>query len=84
MEALAAFGVAASVLQVVDFSTTLLSSTKEIVKGGSTVRNLETNTIANDLQALNDGLKRSYGPQDGAAGPLSKDEQVSLSFLRFS
>ena len=78
MEALAAFGLAASVLQVVDFSTKVLSSANEIAKNGSTNRNAELTTITEHLRSLNDSLLQSCGPELGAEGPLSKDDQVCL------
>ena len=78
MEALAAFGLAASVLQVVDFSAKVLSSANEIAKNGSTTRNTELSRTAEHLQSLNDSLLQSCGPGLEAEGPLSKDDQVCL------
>lgn len=76
MEAIAGLSLAANILQVVDFSASLLSSANEIRKNGSTARNSELNSVTVDLRNLNEDMMRSCGPGDGVAGPYSKEDLV--------
>lgn len=80
MEALAAFGVAANVLQIVDFSVRLLSTGHQIFLAGSTVKNSELEVVAKDLKALSENIKRTVRPAPSIMGCLSKDDQVNTPF----
>lgn len=84
MEAIAAFGLAASILQVVDFSGNILTSSKEIWRSGSTDRNVELGMTTTDLRRLSDELKDSCVPIKTGAQPLSETDQVctDLSILQ--
>ncbi|KAI9868493.1 MAG: hypothetical protein M1813_005937 [Trichoglossum hirsutum] len=75
MEALAAFGVAANVLQIVDFSVKLLSTGHQVLQTGSTVNNSELEVVAKDLRALSENIKRTVRPAPTIMGCLSKDDQ---------
>jgi hypothetical protein len=78
MEALAAFGLAASIMQVVDFSTKVVATGNEIFQTGSTVQNAELELVASDLNSLNDRLKGFARPDPSVQGPLAKDEQACV------
>jgi hypothetical protein len=80
MEALAAFGVAANVLQIVDFSVKLLSTGHQVLQTGSTVNNSELEVVAKDLRALSENIKRTVRPTPTIMGCLSNDDQVNISF----
>ncbi|KAF2873771.1 hypothetical protein BDV95DRAFT_353084 [Massariosphaeria phaeospora] len=76
MEPLAAFGLAANILQVVDFSAKLLSAGHQIYQAGSTVQNAELALVAQDLRSLNNKLKMWARPDQTALGPLTQDRQA--------
>lgn len=76
MESLAALGLAANILQVVDFTANLLSTGKEIYQRGSTVQNSELEVVVKDLTSLNDPLKSWARPNPDALGPLARESQV--------
>jgi hypothetical protein len=78
MEALAAFGLAASILQVVDFSTKVLDAGNQIFHGGSTQRNSELELVAADLKLINTQLKAFARPDPNSLGPLAQDSQVKM------
>jgi hypothetical protein len=71
MEPLAALGVAANVIQFVDFAHKLIRRVRELHESGHIKEDLETRTVTSDLLDLSSKLKKSeFG------GSLSKDEQV--------
>jgi hypothetical protein len=76
MEALAAFGLAANVLQVVDFAQKLLSAGRQIYQAGSTVEHDEIEVAVKDFTVLNKRLKTWARPDASALGPLTEDAQV--------
>lgn len=76
MEALAAFGLAATIMQVVDFTTKILAAGKQILELGSTEQNAERELIASDLKLLNDKLKGFARPDPSVQGPLAQGSQV--------
>jgi hypothetical protein len=61
MEALAAFGLAASVLQVVDFGVRLVGNVGEIVDKGTTLSITDVDRAAVDLLRLQQNLTKSVG-----------------------
>lgn len=79
MEAIAALGLAFSILQVVQCSTDLAKTLNEVQKSGSTTRNQELIKTFTDLNVLSQRLKKSCGPRDGQEGPLLEDDQVRSS-----
>jgi hypothetical protein len=76
MEAVAAFGLAANVLQVVDFAQKLLSADHQIYQAGSTVEHDEIEVAVKDFTVLNKRLKTWARPDASALGPLTEDGQV--------
>jgi hypothetical protein len=78
MDPISAFGVAAGVLQVVAFSTKLLSVGHQLYQDGSTVQNSDFVLVVDDLSSLNDKIKSWARPDPTLAGPLAKDNQASL------
>ncbi|KAF2005793.1 hypothetical protein P154DRAFT_559504 [Amniculicola lignicola CBS 123094] len=76
MEPLCAFALAAGILQVVDFSSRLLSAGYQLYQDGSTVRNSEFTLVADDLSSLNDKIKAWARPDLSVSGPLAKDNQA--------
>jgi hypothetical protein len=52
-----ALGLASNVVQFVDFTSKLISETREIYKAGSSTGNIELDAVTKDLQALTSGLK---------------------------
>lgn len=81
LEGLAALGLAASILQVIDFSTKLLSSAREIQMNGSTIRNSDLELIATDLKHTNEELKQYLHARIDPSTQGTQDEQVRLKFL---
>ncbi|KAF2029551.1 hypothetical protein EK21DRAFT_112759 [Setomelanomma holmii] len=76
MDPISVFALAASILQVVDFSTKLLSTEYQLYQDGSTVRNSEFILIADDLSSLNDKIKSYARPDLSVFRPLAKDNQA--------
>lgn len=76
MEAIAGLSLAANILQVVDFTTKVLSTANEFRKAGSTVQNHELEVVVQDLTALNERTKSWARPNPASSGPLAKDSQV--------
>jgi hypothetical protein len=76
MEGLAALSLAANVFQVVDFSTSLLSKSREIYGSGSTKNHADLAVIANDLKTLNERLIAGTNSFSIGAAP-SQDALVS-------
>ena len=52
MEALAVLSLAANVIQVVDFSATIVEAGTQVYRSGSTVEHRELKTVADSLQGL--------------------------------
>ncbi|KAF2500118.1 hypothetical protein BU16DRAFT_556601 [Lophium mytilinum] len=76
MEALAAFGLAAGILQIVDLSAKLLSAGYQIYESGSTIRTSEYALVVDDLSSLNDKIKLWARPDTATMGPLPQDNQA--------
>ncbi|CAI6339389.1 unnamed protein product [Periconia digitata] len=76
MEPLSAFGLAAGILQIIDFSTRLLSTGQQLYQDGSTVQNSEFTLIADDLSSMNDKIKSWARPDQSVSGPLAKENQA--------
>lgn len=76
MEPLSAFGLAAGILQVIDFSTRLLSTGYQLYQDGSTVQNVEFTVVADDLSSLNDKIKSWARPDQSISGPLAQENQA--------
>ncbi|KAF2727131.1 hypothetical protein EJ04DRAFT_517457 [Polyplosphaeria fusca] len=77
MDPLTSFGLAAGILQVVDFSTRLLSTASQLYTDGSTVRNSVFTLVADDLSSLNDKIKSRARSDLSISGPLARDNQVT-------
>jgi hypothetical protein len=76
MDPISAFSLAAGIIQVVDFATRLLSTANELYHDGSTVRNSDITSVADDLSSLNDKIKARARPDLSVSGPLARDNQV--------
>ena len=79
MEALAGFGLAANILQVIDFSSTLLSVGHQVYQKGSSIQNEELELVINDFNAQNDQLESWARPNLATLGPLQKSGQVKIT-----
>jgi hypothetical protein len=77
MEAAAGFGLAANVLQVVDFAYKILSTGDQIYQAGTTVQNSELEVALKDFTILNKRLKSWVRPNPDILGPLEEDGQAS-------
>ncbi|KAL8808792.1 MAG: hypothetical protein Q9200_004023 [Gallowayella weberi] len=71
MESLAAFSLAAAVIQVVDFSTRVLKQCRELHKSGSLAEHRDSSEVADELVKATTSLKRSLASQPGK--PVSQD-----------
>jgi hypothetical protein len=78
MEAVAAFGLAANILQVVDFAQKLLSTSRQIYQAGSTVQSNELEIVAKDFAILNKRLTSRARLGPSVQGPLTEDVQVRV------
>lgn len=72
MEPLAGLGLAANILQVIDFSLRLLSAGHQIYQKGSSIQNKELEIAIRDFKAQNDQLKSWARPDPASLGPLEK------------
>lgn len=82
MDPLTAFSLACGVIQVVDFSTKLLSKSREIYKNGSLVENKEIESMAKNLTNLRTDLNISITtPNPGDAQQFSMT-RMNLRILR--
>lgn len=79
MEALAGLGLAANILQVIDFSSTLLSVGHQVYQKGSSIQNEELELVINDFNAQNDQLESWARPNLATQGPLQKSGQVKIT-----
>lgn len=77
MDPATAFALAASILQVVDFSKNLLSTGYQLYQDGSTLSNSDFMLVTDDLSSLNDKIKTFARPDLSASGPLAAENQVS-------
>lgn len=77
MDPFTALGLASNVIQIVDFSCKLVSKGQEIYKSvdGTSVENVDTEAVANDLDLLNTNLQRSLDASNNNNESLSKDDQ---------
>lgn len=76
LEALVALSLASSIVQFVDFASELLSEGRQIRHAGSTVTNLDLQTICKDLERLSLKLSASVTPSSEDSACLREDEQV--------
>lgn len=81
MEAIAGLSLAATILQLVDFTAKLLSTGHEIQQAGSTIQNSELETITTDFAALSGKLGLWARPDPTKPGPLARDDQVPASLF---
>lgn len=79
MEALAAFGIACNVIQVMDFAAKTASKCREIAETGSTNELLDYDRTSEQLAGLLEGLKISI---DDAPKPLGKEDQELYDFSK--
>jgi hypothetical protein len=77
MDPLTAFGLAANILQFIDFAGRLFGLGKEIYRSGESARNLHLGLIVKDLNSLSLNLKNDTGPLSGTT--LSEDDRVYSS-----
>lgn len=78
MDPISAFGLAASVVQLIDFTETLLSGTYEIYRSATTTGDTKINfnlmTVTTSLKTLNDDLQLSLRQVTSDSKTLSKHE----------
>ena len=80
MDPFTAIGVASNVIQIVDFSTRLVSKGQKIYKSadGTLAENVDTDTVAKDLGLLNRKLQTSFSRASKNGGDLNEDDQSLL------
>jgi hypothetical protein len=78
MEGIAAFGLAANILQVVELAYKLLSSGQEVYQAGTTLQNAELEVALKDFTVLNKRLQSSVRPVSDVFGPLTADGHVCI------
>jgi hypothetical protein len=76
MEAVAGLSLAANILQIMDFTATVLSTGNQIRLSGSTVENSELDLVARDFMALNERIVSCARPNPASQDTLAKDSQV--------
>jgi hypothetical protein len=76
LDPLTALSLASSLVQLVDFSITLVKDAREISLGGRSVDVNELEIVTADLIGLNAALKRRTGPGVGVEQSLAIEEQV--------
>lgn len=79
MEALAGLSLSANILQVVHFTTDLLTNGHNIYQAGSTVQNAELQMVVQDLTVLNNRLKTWARSDPATDGSLDEDFQVRIA-----
>ncbi|KAF2827058.1 hypothetical protein CC86DRAFT_466800 [Ophiobolus disseminans] len=75
MEPIAALSLAANILQIVNFTASLVSTSQQIYEAGSSVTVQEVELVVRDFNDLNASLKSWVRPDSKAQGPLTKDNQ---------
>ena len=79
MDPITAFSLTCGVIQVVDFSTKILSKSQQIYKYGATTENQEIESMTSHLTDLSTGLKLSVTTKSPAStSPLYNDDQELL------
>ncbi|KAI4921490.1 hypothetical protein J4E85_008835 [Alternaria conjuncta] len=76
MEAIAGLSLAANILQVIDFTSKVLSTGNQIRQSGSTVQNLDLERVVEDFTALNERITSCARPNPASSGPLAQDSQA--------
>ena len=76
MEALVALGLAANVVQFVDFGCRLVSKSREIRRSGSLSQHVNLDLIANDLENLSGKLEASLNSASRVHTCLTKEDTV--------
>jgi hypothetical protein len=82
MEVIVAFGLAANVLQVVEYAHKLLSAGRQIHQDGSTVGNDELECTVKDFTVLNNRLKTSIRASPGTMDLLIEDGRVRTAQIQ--
>jgi hypothetical protein len=78
MDPLSALGLAASVVQFIDFGAKIISHAKEIEKNGSSATVQHISSITLDFIEINSTLKGQLLSVKTANLPLTKESQVSI------
>lgn len=81
MDPLTPLGLATNVIQVVDFSTRLVSKGYKIYKSadGSLAEDVDAEAVTNSLNRLTTNLRRSFKNRQKTTGKLSDDDQSLIS-----
>lgn len=84
METLVALGLAANIVQFLDFGSKLISTTKEVAGAGAAVDIVHLSNLSSDLVNINDSIKSILDPVGGHEfDNLSKEEQVRVPCLTY-
>jgi hypothetical protein len=86
MDPLTAFSLAAGIIQIVQLSSSVVSTAQEICQSGSTEQNIQTELITEDFKMWNSRLKTWNPPDMQNFTPLSEADQVPdyrIVFQRF-
>jgi hypothetical protein len=78
MEAIAGLSLAANILQVIDFTASVLRTGNQIYNTGSTAQNRELELVTNDFVELNNKLKSCARTDAATSGQPRKDIQVHI------
>ena len=78
-DAFSALSIAASIIQIIEFGSKLVSKTHEIYRKGSTVGNEELRIVAKDIEGVNSELTRYLYGQSSTSTDLTKGEIVSAT-----
>lgn len=77
LDPLSALGLAASIVQFVDFASKLLSEGHDIYRFGSNQENVMLEDAVTHLITINNNLRALLRPHPLVLGCLDRDEQVS-------
>ncbi|MCJ1382575.1 hypothetical protein MMC17_005688 [Xylographa soralifera] len=76
MDPLTALGLAASVAQLIDFGSKIVTKSKEIAENGSSISVTHLSGITNDLVVINSNLEQQLGYRKVPGAGFTKEEQA--------
>ena len=84
MDPLTAFSLVAGIIQVVQFSSSVISTAQQICQGGSTKQNVQIELITKDFRSWNDRIKTWNSLDIHNSTPLSEKDQVWHCCIAFT
>jgi hypothetical protein len=76
LDGLTALGLVASIVQLVDFTSKLVSKSREIGQHGNTATNTDLNIIADDLEIASQKLKESLVLDKNSGTVVGSQDEV--------